>query len=301
MKKILAIALCIAMLSILMVLPVMAAPVQITAPKGTPGIDGVKDDCYGDFVEVKAMRNDNPGATGKVCAAWDENYVYYYMEVYDKTPNHSNGTDYQTDAVEFFLDWLNAKEEDSADGSPYHQIRVHSGFGAGDEGYTVTGAANKQWGNMDFIENLKHIVVPINGSMNNGYIIEIAISVKDVEGGMKLAEGVNIAIDFQIADNQTGDGRDSQAFIAENDDNDSQWTNPSACGGVLVLAAAKAAPVVVEDVPADVPAVVDDAPAVVAPPPVAKPASPKTGDAGIIILVAIMAAGFVVFRKKAVR
>ena len=311
MKKILAFVF-VAVLMFTLALPAMAA-VQIDAPKGTPVVDGVKDDCYGAGVDVKAWRegtNKESGAWGTVYAAWDENFIYYYMEVIDTTPNHSHDSnDYQTDNVEFFLDWFNAKEEDSADGSPYHQIRIHSGNGAGDQGYDVTGAANKQWGDMSFIENLKHVVLPLNGSMNNGYIIELAISVKDVEGGIKLVEGMNIAIDFQVADNQEGEGRDSQAFIMASDTNDSQWTNPSTCNGLLVLGAAKPAPAP-EPEPEPEPAVgggdenvhvVDTpAPAPAPAPVVPSPVSPDTGDS-VVLLGAIMvlaAASIVIIRKK---
>jgi len=60
------------------------------------------------------------------------------------------------------------------------------------------------------------------------------------------------------------------------------------------------APVVVEpEPPAEVPEPVkEEAPVVAAPPPVVTPPAVKTGDAGVIILAALMLAGIVVFGKK---
>ena len=71
MKKILALVLCIAILSVLAATSVMASNLTLTAPKTTITIDGVKDDGYSDFYDIAFLEGN--GATGKIAVAWDDN------------------------------------------------------------------------------------------------------------------------------------------------------------------------------------------------------------------------------------
>ena len=308
MKKLLALALCAIMLFALAI-PAIAADetgmvILPEAPKADIIIDGVKDDGYGDPYDLTKVRNDGAGATGKVWSAWNDKGVYYYIEVYDTTPNHDHANSWERDNVEFFIDWNSCQIDESsynnvADENPCWQVRIASA--PNEDGNTNSGTLGD-----DTLEPGKDFVAAaLNGDYKNGYIIEICLPIALTEGNAKaLAVGARLLVDFQIGDNQEDGGRTSQVFLdPEHELTDQQWNNPAAFRGVLPLAAAKSAPVV------DEPATdgVDDAamgggdvpaPDVIAPPVV----PPKTGDSGIIVLMAIMAAAVVVtLRKKAVR
>ena len=237
MKKFFTVVLLLAFLA----LPIMAADVIISAPKTPIIIDGVRDDGYGDFVDIKAMESGIPGATGKVCTAWDDNFIYYYIEVLDSTPNHNAENSYERDCVEFYIDWFNNKGTTFAnDGKPYWQIRIASA--PSDDGVVHTNMINGETDVQKYIDAVaKTTFVKL---IDGGYIIEVGMPIDMVEGGFTMSEGLIIGVEFLIGDNQIGAGGTSMAFLTE-DDMDTQWENPSGCHGLLKLGAPV---VVVEEV-----------------------------------------------------
>jgi len=295
MKKFLAIVLFAAMIFALAI-PVMADhQIAITAPKGTPVLDGVKDDVYSDWVAIGYAEQPD-GATGKIAVAWDDNNIYCIVEVYDTTPFHDNGTNWMTDNVEIFFDWNNHKAdtEITNDDEPFWQVRIHSA--PGENGFNKTGHNNNQWSNTDaddeghLFEDIKFVIVGINGKadLSDGYIIEASFP-KEVA----LSEGKVLGFDATISDAHDDDERYSTGFFFNADDYDmpnDMWTNPSALKALLTLGAAPAAggndnaggdeevgggDVVVDVVPA------------------------KTGDSAIMLFVLVAMAGAVVFTKRA--
>ena len=302
MKKLLALVLTLAMMAALAV-PAMAA--TITAPKAAITIDGTRDDAYGGPWDIAAYRSDDMnGATGKLWAAWDDNFIYYFIEVNDATPNHEHGNSYERDCVELFFDWYNAKEDDTSDDTkPYWQYRIMSAPNEDGEqfNHTINHAA-LGWGPYDDDhQSSMEANIVVNYSAT-GYSFEIGIEYKKF--GVNIAEGAVVGVDYQIGDNQDGEGRTSQAFFTVSDDNDNQWQYPYACGGLLVLGPAAAAPPPPEETPAEEAPAVGGGEAAPEPPPVAVPTSPPsapTGDAGMVTLIALMAAaafGAAVLRKK---
>jgi LPXTG-motif cell wall-anchored protein len=303
MKKTLALVLCIAMLSILAIMPVMAEQhTAITAPKGTPTIDGVKDDVYSDWVKLAFVEKDD-AAGGQIAVAWDDSYIYCIIEVYDKTPFHDNTTNWQTDNVEFFIDWNNHKGESiDNDDEPYWQARIHSAPGEHD--YGVTGHSNGAWDNTaewydgDNLK-VKFVVVGINGKadLSDGYIIEAAFP-----KAVALAEGKVLGFDAAIGDAVDNDARYSSAFFFSHDEADmpaNMWENPSALKALLTLGAAKAAAVVEPEVEAPVVGITPEVPVVTPESP--KPTAPKTGDPMVVIIALgsiLSAAGVVVSKKR---
>jgi len=295
MKKILAFVLCAILLS-LAAMPVMASNLTITAPKGTVTIDGVKDAVYSDWFDFKYIEQDD-GAGGKIAVAWDDDNIYCIVEVYDTTPFHDNGTDWQTDNVEFFFDWNNHEAEGDItnEDEPFWQARIHTAPGEND--YGITAHANNRWNPEDF-ESIKFVVVPIGAAdLSGGYIIEAAFPRSAVEGGMVLTEGKVLGFDATISDAHDDDSRYSTGFLYNHDDYDmpsDMWTNPAALKALLVLGPAAAAPEP-DPTPDPEPAPTPN-PGTVAPSP-----APTTGDAGIITLAAaliIAAAGVVILRRK---
>jgi len=295
MKKILALVMCAALLFVLAI-PAMAAPITITAPKGTPSaIDGVKDDVYSDFIEL-AFVNQPDGAGGRIAVAWDDDNLYFYVIVDDTTPFHDNDTDWQTDNVEFFIDWNNHKSDQiQNDDQPFWQARIHSAPGA--NAYGITAHANERWNPSDF-EAITFVVVPKSGAdLSNGYIIEAAFPRSAVEGGMTLTEGKVLGFDVTISDAHDDFDRYSTAFFFDHDAvgmEGNMWQNPSALKALLVLGAAPPPPVVVEEAPAVV-----DAPAPVVAAPVAPAPAPATADpVSLIVLGSIISAAGVIIAKK---
>ena len=301
MRKLLALGIAIAMVFTLAI-PATASNIRLPdVPYANIVLDGILDDGYGDMFEVNSYRDgEGDGATGKVWMAWNETGIFYYAEVNDTTPNHEHGNSYERDNVEFFIDWNAAKPDENTDIGPdaSWQVRIPSAP-AQDGGDALSSGTL----GADILLPGEHYVVrPLNGTdFTGGYAMEVWLPIALAEGGANpLAVGRTIFVDFQVADNQHDEGRSSQAFLdGMADGTDSQWNTPDAFQGVVTLAEAKPAPVV------DEPAVGggEEADAEIAPV-IERAASPRTNDAGIIALIALMAIaamGIVVLRKKAVR
>ena len=301
MKKLLALALTLAMVFALAI-PTMAQNVVLpSAPKANIVIDGVLDDGYGDPHILNSYRDGNgDGATAKMWSAWNETGIFYYLEVYDVTPNHDHGNQYERDNIELFIDWYSNGKGQSADSvseaDDCWQIRIASA--PNEDGNQSSGSL----GDDTLVTGTNFVVKPlVGGDLNGGYIMEVWLPISYTNDAKALASGDKIFVDFQIADNQEDEGRSSQVFIdGMADGTDSQWSTPDTFQGVLVLGDAKPEPVV--EVEEEAPAVGggDAAPE---PPPVAAPApapAPATGDSGIMLiaLMAIAAFGVAALKKR---
>ena len=297
-KKTLTFLLCAAMI-LAFAVPV-AAFTEIGAPKtATPiVIDGVRDDSYGDMVEIKAMQDGTPGATAKMWPAWDDDYIYYYFEVSDKTPNHSSDSNWGRDCIEMFFDWYNGADEDTSDmAHPYWQYRIASAAAPDyptdmePNGEQFSNGINQAagedgtgWSVADHVNTLKEnsFVKLVDG----GYIVETKIAYKKF--GIKLSEGATVSVDFMIGDNQEGETRNSCAWLDAAYSSNDQWQYPNTVGGKLKLLGVPAAPEP-EPAPAPEPAAPAPAPEPAAPAPA--PAAPVTGDNGLALAVFAILAG----------
>jgi hypothetical protein len=314
MRKILALGIVIAMI---FALAIPASALAATANNASPTIDGVRDDVYagpfpiaGIYAGNEGTNNMNP-ATGNVWLAWDASALYFYIEIYDTTPNHESAVDedWAVDNIEIYIDWTNAKgtggvdftdrdtyEVGVEDGNVYYQVRIPANMTSIDD---FTGAhwydfgwGGVTWGNDDGVfDSFAFNVGGLNGSYANGYVIEIK-----VDAPIALSEGQVIPFDISIGDNITGETREGQVYMsADNPANDMQWASPGAIGAVMTLGGAPAA-----DAGDDAAGGGEEADATT---PLPRP-TPRTGDAGVMALIALMAiaaAGIVVIRRKAVK
>jgi len=209
--------------------------VPISANYASINIDGVRDGSYGAMVDIKSDEKGvvTNGATGKVCSAWDNNFLYYYLEVTDTTPNHEHETDWERDSIEFFIDWYNNKGSDMNNGgNPYWQLRIASA--PNEEGEQITGHINGAWGAAALYDT-QYVVKPLAGNdLSGGYIMEVGIPYKQL--GLKLSANSVLGVDFAINDNQDGDGRTTAALLTEFDYG-TQYGNPAGCHGALRLLA----------------------------------------------------------------
>ena len=296
MKKLLAFAICLTMM-VMLAIPAMAYT-NLTAPKITMNLDGVKDDGYAGPFDLNNYQDGmEGGATGQVWIAWDDNYLYFYFDVKDDTPNHDHNNDYEGDCAELFFDWYNAADDDTSDiAHPYWQYRLCSAPNPSKDDNQFFNGINQAAGEDGTGWSVEEHVASQNANTvvnlrADGYTIETRVEYKKF--GVNVKEGDVIAIDFMIGDN-TGDGRTSCAFLDAEHNTNEQWQWPYEVGGKLTLGAAPAAPV--DDTPPPANDDGGDEVAVVAPPP--KPA-PKVGDSAImiIVLVTALAGAFVVTKR----
>ncbi|MCL2814408.1 MAG: CBM9 family sugar-binding protein [Oscillospiraceae bacterium] len=322
MKKLLAFAV---ILTMAFALAVPAGAVSLTVNNASPAIDGVRDEAYSGPVAIASFfqngdgTNSMSGATGNAWIAWDGSALYYYIEIYDKTPNFTSETEggHNVDNIEIYIDWNNAKgaglgapvvdngdswgtdSVGTEDGYPYWQVRVPA------DGSELSGAIwfDMDWGGVEWAsEAHEYFAGPLDGNYSNGYIVEIKVH---LPGGVSLSEGKTIGFDFGIGDNIDGSGRGAQIYVADVPWNDLQWSTPTACSGVMTLGGAYAAPEApapdsgANDTAAPPAAAGGGDPAPETPPPVQAPPSPATGDPLMITaLAALLSAGFAALKKK---
>ena len=298
MKKFLALVTAIVMLFVMAIPAAAVDPINYTAPSGTPTLDGVKDDFYGEWIPINTIHSfddvTTTGATGKFAFAWDATALYVIVEVIDTTPNYEHNNAHERDSVEVFIDWYNtgADHADNDEG-PYWLVRIS---GNPDADPSVGGFTNDYpdirggWWGVDFdsdvLDTMTRAIASLNGSYNNGYIVETKIPIASVSGGIDFKAGTVIRFCLAINDNQ-GDGRATGAYPAHNDP-DSSWDKPANHGYLMNLGAAPETGGGNGDEGGEEPVVI---------------APPKTGDTGMIVLAVMMilSAGVVVLRKKAVK
>ncbi len=92
-------------------LPTYADRAELEAPKAItkPTIDGTKDASYGSAYDIN-NNSDNP-ATAKASFAWDEDYLYMYIEVTDAGISNSNTNGWDNDRIRWYLDLANEQTE----------------------------------------------------------------------------------------------------------------------------------------------------------------------------------------------
>ena len=158
---------------------------------GTPVIDGVEDAVWATANEISTdvWALGTSGATAKVKTLWDANHLYVFATVTDTLLSKASENSWEQDSIEVFLDQNNAKTKTyQADDAQY---RINF------ENYqTFNGDAKA--------ELIKSAAKVIDG----GYVVELAITLDRVQP----AEGVVIGFDFQVNNDENGDGiRDSIA------------------------------------------------------------------------------------------
>jgi len=271
------------------------------AARGTAIIDAKFDDAYlaADKLLVNQMADGEGGggneAHGEAWVLWDDVALYFFLKVYDDTPsgNPVKGTWWYNDAVDFAFDFDNLYDTDDQYGDNGGMFKISPYAEADDPVYTHTGFPYCVW----LEDKIEHAVDVYPG----GYTIEVKFPYNDEMKAMA-KEGAYIGLDITICDCiNDAEIRAGTAHWADDPvDAGNNWGYPWALDRLVLSGATYVAPTEAPAPVEDVPAPANDAPAATTT--TAAPAA-KTGDAGIIALVAVMAlaAGVVVFKRKAVK
>lgn len=105
---------------------------------GTPTIDGVMDDCYKNSTELaieyiasiaNSAEEGIEHAKGKIQLCWDENYIYMYLDVVDKTPcltGPFSPDNYSSDAFESTFDFDNLGDGSYGDNGLFVKVLAYA-------------------------------------------------------------------------------------------------------------------------------------------------------------------------------
>ena len=190
------------------VTPAADLPKMITAPFGTPVIDGEEDPAWAqaEAVTTGAWVMGTSGATATVRTLWDNEYLYVYAVVTDTLLSKAAANPWEQDSIEVYVDQNNGKTVDyQADDGQY---RVNF-----DNEHSFGGAATE-----DRITSATRIIP-------TGYVVELAIKFDAVVP----AEGGLIGFDFQVNSDEDGDGA-RDAVVTWNDPTGQSYLNTSRLG-----------------------------------------------------------------------
>lgn len=195
--------------------PAKAAPAKIV-----PVIDGQADAAWAQAVAYPVSKKvaassdviDAPVQGGVVAAEfkmlWDEDNLYYLLDVTDNTPNHNPEQEwYQNDSVALYIDAKDSKQD---------------GLGATDYQFVFLwdesnpSLSENEHGKMD---GIKHAFK----NTEKGYCIEVAFPWTTL-GTPAPHVGTIVGTDVLVNDNQSGSGRN--ALIGWQDDTDNAWQYP---------------------------------------------------------------------------
>jgi endo-1,4-beta-xylanase len=186
----------------------VAAIALTVAMPGSPVIDGVEDAVWATANEISTdvWVMGSSGATAKVRTLWDDQYLYVYAVVTDTKLSKAATNTYEQDSIEVFLDQNNAKT---------------TSYQADDAQYRINFDNEQSFNGDAKAELIKSATRIVPG----GYIVELRIKLDYVVP----AEGVRIGFDFQVNNDEDGDGtRDSIAKW--HDPTDESYQNTSGIG-----------------------------------------------------------------------
>jgi len=308
MKRTLAILLTFVFLAATLIIPAVAAPGEpeyakiLKANEGDVNMGNAeKDAVFNTATPIIIDRHngiDGEIATGIAWMVWTDTAYYVYAEVTDPTvyDNEQKDSAWETDSFEIFIDMDGSSEAGSLapganDGVRAMQFRVDR------NGIPSSYPSDGDWGSQ-FI-----VGADVNADMfqwaarqySGGYAVKFRVASL---GAPKAGE---LGLQFQINDrDEFGGGIEGQPTRQGYGTESDSW-DVFAYGFVTLIdepaiPAADPEPAGDDGKEADEPAPAAE--------PAARPASPRTGDAGMIAIIALMAiaaAGIVVLRRKASR
>ena len=165
-------------------MPVKAAESGYSA-KGTPAIDGIKDDIYDNSMQISIGRSET--VTAKVWTLWDETRLYVFAEVYDKqvvdTPDDIFQP-WQSDSIEIYINRNGALTPGYEDDD--QQVRV-------DCNGNISGMNKTGWGK----EMIAKDISEISGAAvktDTGYTTECSIPLRTAKGAPDSKIGFDVMV-----------------------------------------------------------------------------------------------------------
>ena len=192
--------------------------VEILQTNSAPTIDGTKEALWSNSPQYSVTRVVSGGVNGVDDASilwtsqWDNNNLYVFMTVNDDAKVKENGSWYNDDVAEIYIDADNSKS---------------ASYGANDFQYIFP------WNGT--MEETKHNAISgVNYSLvetANGYNVEVSIPWSTL--GVNPAANDFIGIEVQMDDDDDGDGRDAKLtwFGIE----DIAWSSPATFGSAQLV------------------------------------------------------------------
>ena len=279
-----------------------------TASYGTPSIDGVMDECYSYSKEIvieymcsmanNATDADLPNmAKGVARLCWDENAVYLYLEVTDRTPVTQPLSNYSSDACELIMDFDNMPSDSSGYGDNGIFVKtLPYASKVGSPEYEIEwpglGTVFQNW--LTGLPANEHPLACVIKS--DGYIIERKIPLNDAVKAM-VKPGFSFGFQIWLLDDiDDNNQRDFKVSWGESTDDVAVSSSgvPATCDELTLI---EAPPPPVIEVVGQFEVATDGAVSAVTLPAVI---SPQTGDAAILLsfISLISAGGLAVLRIK---
>lgn len=175
------------------------------AMRGTPDIDGDMDSVWNNApvytTDVIVEQNGDAEATAEFRVLWDDHRLYVYAEVTDSLLTDASENPWEQDSVEIFVDQNNGKT---------------SNYQADDGQYRVNFNNERSLGGNAVLDNFitaTKLLYDEDGEPI-GYAVEAAIVLDHIEP----KAGDVIGFDFQVNNDEDGDGRRDSVFI---------WSDPT--------------------------------------------------------------------------
>lgn len=148
--------------------------------KGSADIDGEIDSVWNNITAHKltVSSNKSVSTTGTVKAMWSEDYLYVLVQIQDAVLNNDNGSAWEQDSFEIFVDEDNGKTEKYETDDCQYRISYKNDLSFNGENCNA--------------DNIQSAVK----ETEDGYIVEARIKFNTEKG----AENKRIGIDFQIND-----------------------------------------------------------------------------------------------------
>jgi len=271
---------------------------SINAEYGTPKIDGVVDDIWNQC--TGALTSNIYGGGERITDTvsewkmmWDENKIYFLIQVKDKEINSNNATFWQNDCTQLFIDLVNSNDFDTYDyGGIGEQLGIRfavPGLIQAPENFLVELLGNG--GYLDIEDPLYKAFEKALVVGGEGFIVEYSFDPRLFYKDFKLQAGTQGGVDFINDDSKAGsDIRDILFHWSNNGDT---WVSPENLS-VFTLAAKKDDPAPVT-VPEAAPA-----PEAASAPETAPVSAPQTSDMGmgVFVLAALVSGGSIIIRIK---
>jgi endo-1,4-beta-xylanase len=195
--------------------------VKVTeAIHGLPVIDAVEDDAWAGANEISTdvWVQGSSGATAKVKTMWGAGHLYVYAVVSDTLLSQASSNPYEDDSIEVFVDQNNGKTSDYESDDAQYRVNFDN-----EQSYNGSASDDKITSATRVI-TANSVITP-GEVITKGYVVELAIRLDAVTP----ADGVMIGFDFQVNNDEDGDGvRDTIAKWQ--DPTDQSYQNTSRFG-----------------------------------------------------------------------